>query len=273
MRGRMSFDKELVCIVDDDAGVRSLIRRLVESVGLKGLGFPSATSFLESTQARSPGCLVLDLRMPGMSGLELQEALRSERRSIPIVFLTAYGNLEVATEAMAGGAFYVLAKPVENQRLLDCIQAAVSRGVELDQERQVRQSAMERVAALTPREQEVLFHVARGHRSLDIAKRLRLKKRTVDSHRFHLEHKLGMRSLADLIKLSSDLGKEGWACAWNRRGPDALNSLFDGAAPQHFAAPQLAARWSSGTGRRSTLKAKPVWASSARPAFPKRLNG
>ena len=145
-----------VYIVDDDSGVRSSIRVLMKSVGLPAIPFPSAKEFLETYHPNNPGCLVLDIRMPGMSGLELQEALNQRGAVIPVIFITGHGDIPMAVEAMRHGAFDFLQKPFRDQDLIDRIQQAMARDAETRQSLQEHSRIRARIASLTPREQEVL---------------------------------------------------------------------------------------------------------------------
>jgi two-component system, LuxR family, response regulator FixJ len=194
-----------VYIVDDDSGVRSSIRVLMKSVGLAALPFPSAREFLEAYHPNSPGCLVLDIRMPGMSGLELQEALNERGAVIPVIFITGHGDIPMAVEAMRQGAFDFLQKPFRDQDLIDRIQSALARDAEARQSLQEHARIRVRIASLTPREKEVLELLTSGKANKMMAQDLGLSQRTVEIHRAHVMEKMGAKSVAQLVRMVMDL--------------------------------------------------------------------
>jgi FixJ family two-component response regulator len=199
----------MVFIVDDDSGVRSSIRVLMKSIGLAATPFASAREFLEAYNPHQPGCLVLDIRMPGMSGLELQEALNDKGAVIPVIFITGHGDIPMAVEAMRQGAFDFLQKPFRDQDLIDRIQKA------LDQDKETRESLKEhsriraRIASLTPREKEVLDLLTTGKANKSMAQDLGLSQRTVEIHRAHVMEKMGAKSVAQLVRMVMDLEYRG----------------------------------------------------------------
>ena len=191
-----------VFLVDDDEAVRDALTLLLESVGLRVTAFESATDFLASYKAEIEGVLVLDIRMPGMSGMELQEQLISQDCNIPIVFITGHGDIPMAVEAMRKGAVDFLTKPFRDQDLLDRINVALRQQREAANAHSERTVAQERIERLTPREREVMELVVKGAANKVIAQDLRLSQRTVEIHRSRVMEKLEVRTLADLVRLS-----------------------------------------------------------------------
>ena len=192
---------EKVYIVDDDEAVRDSIGMLLETVDIPYVTYADAQSFLDDMKAEEVNCLVLDIRMPGMSGLELQEKLVSMELDIPIVFITGHGDIPMAVEAMRRGAVDFLRKPFRDQELLDRIQEALSLDAQHRGEAADLESYRARVADLTPREQEVFKRVASGQANKVIAIELGISERTVEIHRSNVMQKTGSRSLADLVRL------------------------------------------------------------------------
>src|SRR5580704_6822280 len=195
----------IVFIVDDDEAVRNSLRLLVKSVGLTAAALDSAQEFLATYDAMQPGCLVLDVRMPGMSGLELQQQLNLRGAVIPVIFITGHGDIPMAVEAMQQGAFDFLQKPSRDQDLIDRIQRALERDgrnrAALDEHARVR----ERLDSLTPREREVLALMTRGKPKKIMAAELGLSQRTVEIHRARVMEKSGAASLAQLVRMVLDL--------------------------------------------------------------------
>lgn len=192
-----------VFIVDDDQAVARSLRWLIETVRLKVETFASAQAFLDGYDAAKPGCLVLDVRMPGMSGLELQERLAARRiHQVPIIFITGHGDVQMAVRAVQAGAFDFVEKPFNDQDLLDRIQRAIV----FDTEQRVRGAQRAQLRALfdslTPREREVLDRVAEGLSNKAIANALGLSAKTVEVHRAKVMEKMHARSLSDLVKMA-----------------------------------------------------------------------
>jgi FixJ family two-component response regulator len=194
----------MVFVVDDDAGVRSSIRLLLKSVGIPATPMASAQEFLEAFDPAQPGCLVLDIRMPGMNGLELQQQLNLRGAIIPVLFITGHGDVPMAVEAMQQGAFDFLQKPFRDQELIDRIHKALERDREtraaLTQHGQIR----EKLESLTPRERQVLDLLTQGKQNKVMAAELGISQRTVEIHRAHVMDKLGVRSLAQLVRIVLD---------------------------------------------------------------------
>jgi FixJ family two-component response regulator len=194
-----------VFIVDDDEAVRDSIGMLLDTVDIPYQAFADAQQFIAEYNKDSVGCLVLDIRMPGMSGLDLQAHLQTQKLDIPIIFITGHGDIPMAVEAMRRGALDFLRKPFRDQELLDRIQAALAAAVDkeyLQRSKAVEQEELhEKIAELTPREIEVFRRVARGQANKVIAIELGISERTVEIHRSKVMQKTGSRSLADLVKL------------------------------------------------------------------------
>jgi two-component system response regulator FixJ len=194
-----------VFIVDDDEAVRSALRLLLKSVGLTASALPSAQQFLESYDPHQPGCLVLDVRMPGMSGLELQQQLNVRGAILPVIFITGHGDIPMAVEAMQQGAFDFLQKPFRDQDLIDRIQRALAKDKESRAELNARTHTRERLESLTPREREVLGLVTSGKPNKVMAADLGVSQRTVEIHRARVMEKMGVSSLAQLVRMVMDL--------------------------------------------------------------------
>jgi two-component system, LuxR family, response regulator FixJ len=199
----------VVFVVDDDDAVRGSLRLLLKSVGLAAQPFGSAQDFLEHYSPDQPGCLVLDVRMPGMSGLELQQQLNVRGAVIPVIFITGHGDVPMAVEAMHHGAFDFLQKPFRDQDLIDRIQRALEKDRGYRQELRKREQIRERRDSLTPREQEVLELVTSGKANKVMAADLGVSQRTVEIHRARVMEKMGAASLAQLVRMVIDLRSEG----------------------------------------------------------------
>jgi len=201
-------DEPLVYLVDDDDAVRDALGLLLRSVGLECEVFASALEFLESYDPDRHCCLVADIRMPGLSGLELQQRLNEQRAGIPIVFITGHGDVPMAVTAMKSGATDFVQKPFRDQDLLDRIHKALAQDREQRARRIEEQEIRKRLAVLTPRETEVMQRVVRGQANKVIAMDLGVSQRTVELHRARVMHKLGMRSLAELVNAVGKLDAE-----------------------------------------------------------------
>jgi len=190
-----------VFIVDDDAAVRDSLGLLLRSVGLASEAFASADGFLASFDPARPGCLVLDVRMPGMSGLELQARLHERHATIPIVFLTAHADVDMAVRAVKGGAVEFVQKPFRDQDLLDKLQAALAEDAAARHLRADADAVRARIASLTPRERQLLDLVVAGKANKEIAQELGISPRTVEIHRAHVMRKMLAVSVSDLVRL------------------------------------------------------------------------
>ena len=195
-------EEPVVYVVDDDPAILRLLAELVAAIGLKAEAYPSAEEFLQACQAPGPGCLVLDVRIPGISGMELQRRLMVAGSTLPIVFVTGHADVRMAVEAMERGAFGFLEKPFRVQELCDKIQAAVKRDVEAWHCREEREMAARRLAQLTPAERRVADRLLIGKTNKMIAQELGLSVRTVEGQRARLMERLGVRSRSELLKLA-----------------------------------------------------------------------
>jgi two-component system, LuxR family, response regulator FixJ len=195
----------MVFIVDDDEAVRASLGFLLKSVGIAATAIGSAQAFLATHDALQPGCLLLDIRMPGMSGLELQGQLNLRGAIIPVIFITGHGDVPMAVAAMKDGAFDFLQKPFRDQDLIDRVQRALVR----DQENRVALSQhtkiRERLDSLTPREREVLALMTRGKPNKVMAADLGISQRTVEIHRARVMEKMAARSLAQAVRMMMDV--------------------------------------------------------------------
>ena len=191
-----------VFLIDDDAGVRDSLSLLLSLKGLRTLPFANAESFIETYRPEWSGCVLTDLRMPGMTGLELQAALRGRGIEVPVVVLTAHGDVATARAALKNGAFDFLEKPIDDAMLLEVLHNALR----VDHERRAavtaRSSSDRRMERLTEREREILALLAAGHQNREIATQLGISPRTVEVHKARIMEKLECRSLADLIRMN-----------------------------------------------------------------------
>lgn len=191
-----------VYVVDDDAAFCDSLRFLIESVNLRVQTFASADEFLAAFSPEMVGCLVLDLRMPGMSGLELQEELSKRGSRIPIIIITAHGDVPTAVQAMRGGAIDFMPKPFSDQALLDRIHQAIEKATRARGEQSVREALAARIALLTPREREVMNLVVSGKSNKEIAADLCLSAKTVETHRARVMDKMQAHSVASLVQMA-----------------------------------------------------------------------
>jgi FixJ family two-component response regulator len=190
-----------VFIVDDDLAVLTSLSRLLRSSGLNAVTFDSPQAFLDQHDPKAPGCLVLDVAMPGLNGLELQEALTNIGSIIPIIFLTGHGSVPASVQAMKRGALDFLAKPVDEKDLLEAIHIAIEKDRVARQERAEIDEIHERLKTLTPREREVLTHLVSGQLNKQIAYDLGTVEKTIKVHRARVMEKMKVNSMAELVRL------------------------------------------------------------------------
>lgn len=200
-----------VFVVDDDSEVRDTLQWLVESVGLNIETFASAQEFLNAYDPKRPGCLVTDVRMPGMSGIELQAKLMAEEVTLPIIIVSGYADVPTAVRSMKGGAIDFVEKPFNEQMMLERIQLSILEDARLRQKRAQRERAQARLQSLTPREHQVMDLVILGRSNKEIARELDISPKTVEVHRSHVMAKMEAHSLAELVviaeRIASTKGK------------------------------------------------------------------
>ena len=196
----------LIFVVDDDAPMRESLKNLIRSVGLRVELFSSAQEFLRSKRLDLPSCLVLDVRLPGLSGLDLQKRTTEAGMEIPIIFITGHGDIPMSVRAMKAGAVEFLTKPFRDQDLLDSIQEALERDRKAREERAALQELRSRFASLTPREREVMERVVAGLLNKQIGAELGTSETTVKIHRHQVMEKMGAGSLPELVRMADRLG-------------------------------------------------------------------
>jgi RNA polymerase sigma factor (sigma-70 family) len=211
----MAEAEPIVFVIDDDPSVRRAIRRLIGSVGLQVELFGSAQEFLHSQRPDGPSCLVLDIRLPGISGLDFQRGLAEANIHIPIIFITAHGDIPMTVRAMKAGAVEFLTKPFRDQDLLDAIHVALEQDLAKRQQEEEMATLRHRWESLTPRERQVLPLVVSGLLNKQIAAEIGISETTVKVHRSQLMRKMGANSVAELVRLSERVGI-----------PDSESSLF-----------------------------------------------
>ena len=191
-----------VYIVDDDEAVRHSLELLLQSVGRQIKSFSSALSFLDKYDASKPGCLILDIRMPGMSGLDLQRILKERHIQIPTIIITGHGDVPLAVRAMKEGASDVIEKPFNDQTLLDSLAKAIAKSVDVYKANNSRAKFQENAKLLSTREREVMDLLVLGKASKEIAAELNISSKTVDVHRVHIMDKMGVKTVVELARLS-----------------------------------------------------------------------
>jgi len=196
----------LVAIVDDDPSVRRGLQRLIRSAGWKVQTFASAQEFLARPSAILPSCLVLDLQLPGLSGLDLQHELQAMNTLLPIIFITGHGDIPMGVKAMKDGAVDFLPKPIKDTVLLKAIEQALARAASEKGERQELENLQRRLNSLTPREREVMSLVVRGLLNKQIAFELGTVEKTVKVHRARVMEKMKVQSLAELVRIAERVG-------------------------------------------------------------------
>jgi FixJ family two-component response regulator len=202
----MTEAQSFVFVIDDDASVRTAVEDLLRSVGLAVRTFGSTQEFLQSKLPDAPGCLVLDVRMPGQSGLEFQRMLAATGIHLPIIFISGHGDIPMSVRAIKSGAIEFLTKPLHEQELLDAIQSGIERDRARRQNAKAVTELQERFESLTGREREVLELVITGQLNKQIAAQLALSEATVKVHRSQIMHKMRARSLVDLVRMADALG-------------------------------------------------------------------
>ena len=206
MTNSIRDEQAIVFIIDDDASVRDAVTDLLRSVGLDAQSFGSPQEFLQSTRFDAPGCIVLDVRLPGSSGLEFQRTLIDSNVQLPVIFISAHGDIPMSVRAMKSGAIEFLTKPLHEQQLLDAIQAGIERDRARRREAKVVAELQERFESLTPREREVLALVITGRPNKQIAAHAKLSEMTVKVHRSQIMRKMEAKSLVDLVRMADKLG-------------------------------------------------------------------
>jgi FixJ family two-component response regulator len=202
----MTEQQPVVFVIDDDASVRDAVEDLLRSVGLGVRSFGSTQEFLQSKRPDAPGCIVLDVRLPGLSGLEFQRTLIESNLRFPIIFISGHGDIPMSVRAMKSGAIEFLTKPLKEQELLDAIQVGLEHDRSRRQEATVVAELQERFDSLTAREREVLLLVITGRRNKQIADQLELSEMTVKVHRSQITRKMRAKSLIDLVRMADKLG-------------------------------------------------------------------
>jgi FixJ family two-component response regulator len=204
----MTAAKSVVFIIDDDPAIRESLLSLLRSVDQTSLAFGSTQEFLDSARPDAPGCLVLDIRLPGRSGLEFQRELALSGLHLPIIFITGHGDIPMSVSAMKAGAIEFLTKPFRNQDLLDAIRKGLDRDRARRRETAVVEKLQERFNALTPREREIMALVVTGRLNKQIAAELGLSEITVKVHRGQVMHKMQAKSLVDLVRMADRLNED-----------------------------------------------------------------
>ena len=202
----MTNESPVIYIVDDDPSMRKFLRRLVSLSGLQSETFTSAEEFLHSVHPDTPGCLLLDVMMPGLSGLDLQRELSRAGLHMPIIFITGHGDIPMSVQAMKAGAVSFLTKPLQNQELLDAIQEAANLARAARNRRQELSSLRQHYELLTPRERQVFALVMTGGLNRQIAEELGISERTVKAHRKQVVKKMAVHSVAELVRIAERLG-------------------------------------------------------------------
>jgi FixJ family two-component response regulator len=205
-RDRTSGEQPIVFVIDDDESMRTALTNLFQSVGLRVEVFGSAPELLQSSLPDVASCLVLDVRLPGVSGLDFQTELAKANIHVPIIFMTGHGDIPMSVRAMKAGAMDFLTKPFRQQEMLDAVSMAIERDRQRRKDEKIVSSAQALFETLTPREREVLSLVAAGLLNKQIAAEIGVAEITVKIHRGHIMRKMGTRSVADLVRITEMLG-------------------------------------------------------------------
>jgi FixJ family two-component response regulator len=201
----MSDSPTTVCVVDDDASVRKALERLLKSAGFEVRTFKTAQEFLDQTLPAGPACAVLDVRLPGLSGLDVQAALAERHANVPLIFITGHGDIPMTVRAMKAGAVDFLPKPFDNRALLSAVRQAIVRDSHTRQADAGVASVRARLGTLSPREREVMGLVVKGLLNKQVGHQLGVSEKTVKVHRAHAMQKMGARSFADLVRMAEKL--------------------------------------------------------------------
>jgi FixJ family two-component response regulator len=202
----MSLSLPIIHVVDDDPSFRTAVTRLLRAAKYEVRSYASAAEFLDSDPCAEPGCILLDLRMPGASGLDLQQSLARMEERLPIIFLTGHGDIPASVRAMKAGAVDFLTKPIRREALLHAVENALGVDAKGRAARAVLRELQDRYEHLTPREREVLAHVVSGKLNKQIAFDLGAAERTIKAHRASIMEKLCVQSVAELVRLAQELG-------------------------------------------------------------------
>jgi len=205
-RQRTAEEQPVVFVIDDDGMVRDAVKDLLRSVGLRVESFGSAKDFLQSKRSDAPGCIVLDVRLPGASGLEFQRTLVESGIPLPVIFISGHGDISMSVRAIKSGAIEFLTKPLREQELLDAVQVGIERDRARRRQANLVDELQERLNSLTSREREVLALVVTGRPNKQIAHQLELSEMTVKVHRSQASRKMRAKSLIDLVRMADRLG-------------------------------------------------------------------
>jgi len=202
----MTAESPTIFVIDDDRSFLTAVTRWLHATGYRVKSFTSAAEFIEHYSSDMPGCVIADLRMPGLSGLDLQDTLIKADRPMPVIFLTGHGDIPTSVRAMRHGAEDFLTKRAPKEELLDAVKRALVRDVQAREQRVRLRELRARFEALTPREREVMAHMISGQLNKQIAYDLGASERTIKAHRANLMDKLGLQSVAELVRLTEELG-------------------------------------------------------------------